>query len=158
MTVNQQNSSTNLYIVSALALIFFVGTILFSWATLPAAKRGVAETAGEGPAGAPQVSQAGAAEVAAGNPDKGQEIYGTICIACHGQGGVGIQGLGKDMTTSEFIAGLSDQELVEFITVGRDPSDPLNTTGIAMPAKGGNPSLDDEDLLDIVAYIRSIQK
>lgn len=158
MTVNQQNNSNNLYLVSALALIFFVGTVYFSWITLPAAKRGVSETASEAPASAPQVSQESAAEVSTGNPDKGQELYGTICIACHGQGGVGIQGLGKDMTTSEFIAGLSDEELVEFIKVGRDPSDPLNTTGVAMPAKGGNPSLDDEDLFHIVAYIRSIQK
>jgi len=42
--------------------------------------------------------------------------------------------------------------------VGRDPSDPLNTTGIGMPSKGGNPSLSDEDLQDVVSYIRSIQK
>ena len=35
------------------------------------------------------------------------------------------------MTNSEFIAGLTDDELVEFIKMGRDPSDLLNTTGVA---------------------------
>ena len=48
--------------------------------------------------------------------------------------------------------------MVDFIKVGRDPSDPLNTTGVAMPPKGGNPALDEEDLYDIVAFIRVIQK
>ena len=68
------------------------------------------------------------------------------------------EGLDKDMTTSEFIAGKSDDELVEFIKAGRAPDDPLNTTGVAMLPKGGNPSLSDEDLYDIVAYIRTLQK
>ena len=40
------------------------------------------------------------------------------------------------MTSSEFIAGKTDDELIEFIKVGRDPSDPLNTTG-------DTPTLDD---------------
>jgi disulfide bond formation protein DsbB len=53
--------------------------------------------------------------------------------------------------------GLSDTELVEFIKVGRDPGDPANTTGIGMPAKGGNPSLDDDDILAILAYIGSLE-
>jgi disulfide bond formation protein DsbB len=98
------------------------------------------------------------AQVSAGNPSKGQELFTATCAACHGPAGEGVQGLGKDVTTSAFIAGETDQELVDFIKVGRDPSDPLNTTGIGMPAKGGNPSLSDEDLLDIVAFIRSIQQ
>jgi disulfide bond formation protein DsbB len=62
------------------------------------------------------------------------------------------------MTASEFIAGKSDDELVEFLKVGRPPDDPLNTTGVAMLPKGGNPSLTDEDLHNIVAYIRTLQQ
>ena len=91
-----------------------------------------------------------------GDPVKGKELF-TSCAACHGPAGEGVPGLGKDMRTSEFIAGNTDDELVEFVKVGRDPSDSLNTTGVAMPPKGGNPALSDEDLYDIVAYIRSIQ-
>jgi disulfide bond formation protein DsbB len=93
----------------------------------------------------------------AGDPVKGEELFVT-CAACHGPKGEGVEGLGKDMTASEFIAGKSDDELVEFIKVGRAPDDPLNTTGVAMLPKGGNPALSDEDLYDIVAYIRTLQK
>lgn len=93
----------------------------------------------------------------AGDPVKGKELFVT-CAACHGPNGEGVEGLGKDMTASEFIAGKSDAELVEFIKVGRAPDDPLNTTGVAMLPKGGNPALTDEDLNDIVAYIRTLQK
>jgi disulfide bond formation protein DsbB len=93
----------------------------------------------------------------AGDPVKGEELFVT-CAACHGPEGEGVEGLGKDMTASEFIAGKTDDELVEFIKVGRAPDDPLNTTGVAMLPKGGNPALTDEDLYDIVAYIRTLQE
>jgi len=86
----------------------------------------------------------------------GQRIYGGLCFACHGQGGVGITGLGKPLVNSEFIDGLTDDELVAFLEVGRQPTDPLNTTGQLMPAKGGNPALTDEDLFNVTAYIRSL--
>jgi disulfide bond formation protein DsbB len=97
-----------------------------------------------------------AATAPAGDPAKGQEMFATTCAACHGPAGQGVQGLGKDMTVSEFIGGLSDAELLAFIKVGRAPTDPLNTTGVLMPPKGGNPALTDEQLLDIIAYIRQI--
>lgn len=87
---------------------------------------------------------------------EGKSIYDGSCVACHADGGVGVDGLGKPLVGSEFVAGLSDSELVEFITVGRDTSDPLNTSGIAMPPKGGNPSLSDADIDFVVAYLRSI--
>lgn len=94
----------------------------------------------------------------AGNAAGGEVLFTQTCAACHGPKGEGVQGLGKDMTTSEFIAGKSDDELVEFIKVGRAPDDPLNTTGVAMLPKGGNPALSDDDLYDIVAFIRTLQR
>ncbi len=99
-----------------------------------------------------------AAPTSPGNPEVGKELYAGTCIACHGEGGIGIEGLGKDMTASEFVADKTDAELIAFIKVGRDPSHPLNTTGVAMPPKGGNPALNDGDLNDIVAYVRTLQK
>jgi disulfide bond formation protein DsbB len=99
-----------------------------------------------------------AASVSAGDPDAGEEKFNEVCIACHGAGGIGIEGLGKDMTTSEFIAEQSDEELLEFVKTGRPIGDPLNTTGIDMPAKGGNPALTDDQILDIIAYMRTLQK
>jgi disulfide bond formation protein DsbB len=47
---------------------------------------------------------------------------------------------------------------VAFIKVGRGVDDPANTTGVAMLPKGGNPGLSDQDLYDIVAYLRTLQK
>lgn len=111
------------------------------------------------PAQQPETSKAEAQPaVAAGDAANGEKLFNTTCIACHGQGGVGVQGLGKDMTTSEFLLSVSDAELIAFIKQGRDPSDPLNTTGVAMPSKGGNPALTDENLADIVAYVRTLHK
>jgi disulfide bond formation protein DsbB len=66
--------------------------------------------------------------------------------------------LGKDLTTSVFVRDLDDEQLVTFITVGRTPDDPLNTTGVVMPPRGGNPALTDSDLLDIAAFIRSLEE
>lgn len=87
--------------------------------------------------------------------NEGQGVYQSICTTCHGMDAQGIPGLGKNLVTSEFIASLTDDELVQFLIVGRDSSDPLNTTGIPMPPRGGNPSITDEQLMAVVAYLRS---
>ncbi len=57
------------------------------------------------------------------------------------------------MTQNRFIATKTNQELVEFIKTGGVPDEPL----IMLP-KAGNPSLTDEDLYDVAAYIRSLQR
>jgi disulfide bond formation protein DsbB len=88
----------------------------------------------------------------------GETLFQNTCAACHGSDAKGLPGLGKDLTTSEFVKGLSDAELVAFITEGRPVDDPANTRGVAMPPKGGNPALTDEDLFDIVAYIRTLEE
>lgn len=94
----------------------------------------------------------------AGDVAKGKATYDTLCVACHGAGGIGVEGLGKPFTTSEFLTEVSDAEFVEFIKTGRDISDPANTTGIAMPPKGGNPALSEEQMSDIVAYVRTLHE
>lgn len=94
----------------------------------------------------------------AGDPVAGEKLFLGTCVACHGQDGQGLPGLGKNLITSEFVAGTTDSELVEFIKVGRGPDDPLNTTGVRMPAKGNNPALSDQDLYNIVAYLRTLRQ
>lgn len=109
------------------------------------------------PAAAQQVeAPAATEEVAAGDPVKGKEMFATTCAACHGPEGKGVQGLGKDMTSSTFISERTDAELLEFILQGRAPTDPLNTTGVLMPPKGGNPALTNEQLMDIIAFVREL--
>lgn len=108
------------------------------------------------------VSDASAAPVAVseaqGDPAKGQQAFQSACVACHGPDAKGVTGLGKSLhpSDSEFVRSHSDAELVEFIKVGRQPDDPLNTTGVAMPPKGGNPAISDDDLYNIVAWIRTL--
>lgn len=96
--------------------------------------------------------------VSSGDPKKGEETFNQVCIACHGAGGVGIENLGKPFTTSEFVRSHSDEDLLAFVKTGRPISNPDNTTGVDMPPKGGNPALSDEQILDIIAYIRTLQK
>jgi disulfide bond formation protein DsbB len=90
--------------------------------------------------------------------EHGKEIFMTTCVACHGADAKGIKGLGKDLTASTFAKGLSDDDLVAFINRGRDPSDPLNTTKVAMPPKGGNPALTDQDIRSVAMYVHSLEK
>ena len=92
-----------------------------------------------------------------GNATKGKVSFVSTCAACHGPDGKGMPNLGKDLTTSTFAKGLSDAEFVEFIKTGRPASHPLNTTKVDMPPRGGNPALTDEDLADIVAFVRTLE-
>jgi len=102
--------------------------------------------------------ESGSTEVSAGDPVAGEAQFQSTCAACHGTDAKGLPNLGKDMTTSEFIASQSDAELLAFVKQGRPVSDPANTTGVDMPPKGGNPALTDEQILDIIAYIRTLQE
>lgn len=115
----------------------------------------------EAPAPAPAQPAAtqppAAPAVPAGDPVKGKVAFAT-CAGCHGPEGKGIEGLGKDFTTSEFVKSQTDEQLMAFIKVGRPASDPLNTTGVDMPPKGGNPAFTDEQLRDVIAYVRSLQQ
>ena len=92
-----------------------------------------------------------------GDPVKGSKLYLRTCMACHGLKGQGLPGLGKPLQTSEFVTGLDDPSFVEFLIAGRSPKDPLNTTGAAMLPRGGNPTLRDQDLMDIVVHVRTLQ-
>jgi disulfide bond formation protein DsbB len=86
---------------------------------------------------------------------EGQELF-LACSACHGPDAHGLPNLGKDLVNSEFVHSLSDADLLTFIKTGRPIWDAMNTTGIDMPPRGGNPALTDDDLLAIIAYVRSM--
>ncbi|MBK8136316.1 MAG: c-type cytochrome [Chloroflexi bacterium] len=86
---------------------------------------------------------------------RGESLF-ISCVACHGPDAHGLPNLGKDLIASEFVAAQTDESLVQFIITGRPIWDPLNTSGIDMPGKGGNPAMTTEDIQAIVAYIRSI--
>ncbi|MBK8048985.1 MAG: cytochrome c [Anaerolineales bacterium] len=103
-------------------------------------------------------SAAGQPVATAGDAEAGKKLFATACVACHGPNGEGVQGLGKDLKVSTFVAENDDAQMLEFLKKGRDVTDPLNTTKVAMPPKGGNPALNDQDLANLVAYIRSLHQ
>ncbi len=102
---------------------------------------------------------AAAAPQMVGDPVAGEAVYMSICVACHGPNAEGMPNLGKSMhpDDSDFITSKTDEELVEFIKVGRTPDDPLNTTGVGMPAKGGSPAITEQQLYDVVAWMRTLE-
>jgi mono/diheme cytochrome c family protein len=92
----------------------------------------------------------------AGYIASGARLYATSCSACHGPDAKGVKGNGPSLVNNPFCMSLDDEAMLAFVKKGRDPGDAANTTGIGMPARGGNPALDDDDILDIIAYIRSL--
>ncbi len=88
---------------------------------------------------------------------RGREQYLGTCTACHGPNGEALPNLGKDLRHSEFVATQSDSQMRMFMKLGRNTWDAENTTGVAMPPKGGNPMLTDDDLVDIVHFLRYLQ-
>ncbi len=123
----------------ALPLVFFVGC------------GGGSEESSSTTTSSPQIDNDALARA------KGKAIFKKTCVACHGENGEGIENLGKDWTQSDFIATSSDEELVEFLKVGRTLDDPKSAGNAIMPPKGGDPTLTDEDLLNVVKFMRTLQ-
>lgn len=88
---------------------------------------------------------------------QGREEFIMNCTSCHGEHGEAKPGLGRDIMHSKFVAERTDDELIGYIKVGRRSNDPLNTTGVDMPPKGGNPALNEAQMRLIVVYIRALQ-
>ncbi len=86
----------------------------------------------------------------------GRDLYVALCSSCHGPNGEGMDGLGKSFIDSQFVKDSTDKEIIMLVKMGRPIWDPANTTGIDMPPKGGNPAMSDDDLNNIIEYIRSI--
>lgn len=98
----------------------------------------------------------GGAQLAGVMGGVGHDLFISSCSACHGSTGEGMEGLGKPLADSPFIEAKTDKELITFIKMGRPIWDAENTTGVDMPPKGGNPALSEEQLSDIVKYIRTL--
>jgi len=79
------------------------------------------------------------------------------CAVCHGQNAEGMPRLGKNLHNNPFVASQTDDALVQFLIEGRPATHPDNSRGVDMPPKGGNPALTNENLQQIVDYLRSIQ-
>jgi mono/diheme cytochrome c family protein len=109
-----------------------------------------AATARSGPSGVPTTHVGDAAQ--------GKRIYLGACAACHALDGTGVKGQGQNLRDSTFLKDKSDDKALAFVKTGRQPFDPESKLHLAMPARGGNPSLTDANLLDAIAYVRELEK
>jgi mono/diheme cytochrome c family protein len=81
-----------------------------------------------------------------GDAAHGSELYLVHCLACHGAQGEG--GIGTQLQPNAFVQSLADSELVDFLAIGRP--------GTIMA--GFADRLTDQELVDIVAWLRDWQK
>jgi len=141
------------FAISGLALLVVLAVIFYP---MPQPRTASPEIPSEGSAASSTPASPPVVAALQGNPEKGRELFLGTCASCHGQDAKGLPGLGKDLTASVFVKQQTDAQLLEFIKRGRPATDPANTTGVDMPPKGGNPALTDQDLADIVAFIRTL--
>lgn len=86
----------------------------------------------------------------------GKLHFDRVCATCHGRDARGLPKQGKNLHDNEFTQSLSDDELVAFLKRGRPSTHELNTRGVDMPPKGGDPTMTEEDLRQIVAFLRTL--
>jgi disulfide bond formation protein DsbB len=87
----------------------------------------------------------------------GQAQYLQSCATCHGANGQGMPHQGPSLLDSTFVSGTADAELADFLKRGRLPTEPGSVMRLYMPPRGGNPSLSDDDLSDIVKHMRRLR-
>lgn len=81
----------------------------------------------------------------------GKAVYSQTCIACHGANGKGALPGVRDFTAADGPLSKTDEELIKNITEGFQSAG----AALAMPAKGGNPSLSEADVKAVLAYLRA---
>jgi mono/diheme cytochrome c family protein len=91
-----------------------------------------------------------------GDPAKGEQLYAKTCVTCHG---ASLEGnIGPRLNPIQKLSGVQDpldpQYLITTITDGRPASDGFP----AMPPKGGNANLSDQDIKDLAAYIIKVNR
>jgi len=80
----------------------------------------------------------------------GKAIYGETCIACHGENGKGTLPGTPDFTQKNGRLSKSDSDLFNSILNGYQSKGSM----MAMPAKGGDSSLSNAEVSEVLRYIR----
>ncbi|MBI2993579.1 MAG: cytochrome c5 family protein [Gammaproteobacteria bacterium] len=108
---------------------------------------GAEQPAVEPAATAETVATAAPPAAAAAPADVGKQTYSGLCFSCHGTGLPGIPQFGDKAAWAPRIAAGTDL-LHEHALKGY-----TGTSGIMMPAKGGNPALSDDEVKLAVDYM-----
>ncbi len=92
---------------------------------------------------------------AGGNPADGEQAFESICSSCHGA--IGITEIpGVPVFSNGERMDKTDEQLKHSIRNG--VNNPDNPAGMVMPPFGGGPVLNEKQLSDVIAYIRSLKK
>lgn len=95
-------------------------------------------------------SQVSVAALQPGDPRAGRTVYNSNCIACHGATGVGLVAGVPNFTKADGRLAQSDDVLLRNIINGyQSPGSPM-----AMPPRGGDPDLTDQDLRNALSFMR----
>ena len=80
----------------------------------------------------------------------GESVYQTTCVACHGADGTGVfPGTPNFTSANSPLATKSRDELLRNMLNGfQSQGSPM-----AMPAKGGNPALGEQDMRNVLEYL-----
>lgn len=93
--------------------------------------------------------------IAGGNPADGEQAFESICSSCHGA--IGITEIpGVPVFSNGERMDKTDEQLKHSIRNG--VNNPDNPAGMVMPPFGGGPVLNEKQLSDVIAYIRSLKK
>jgi len=80
----------------------------------------------------------------------GRDVYMSTCIACHGPDGQGALPGVPDFSDGKWPAGTDDATLLKRVRDGfQSAGSPL-----AMPPRGGNPALTDDELKAVLDYMK----
>ena len=91
-----------------------------------------------------------------GDAANGKKWFGMSCVTCHGPTADGVGNAAPSLRTSEFLGTANDMSIASLIRNGRAATDPANKTGKVMPAKGGNPFLEESKIADLVAFLKDL--
>ena len=84
-----------------------------------------------------------------GNVANGDKIFHETCVTCHGEDGHGVIPGAPDFTKKGGVLSKPHAVMIEHIKNGfQAPGNPM-----AMPPKGGNPDLTDQDIKDVHQYL-----
>ena len=108
-----------------------------------------------GPGATPSAESQSTGTALPGDPTNGAQLFGQTCASCHGADLTG--GVGPRLNPIERCGNTKDPLAVPYLTqVVTDGLQGVTCTSAQskqMPAKGGNSSLTDKDVADIVSYI-----
>jgi putative heme-binding domain-containing protein len=92
-----------------------------------------------------------------GIAENGKKWFGMSCVTCHGPTGDGVANAAPSLRASQFLKTSDATTIANLIRNGRAATDPANKTGKVMPAKGGNPFLDESKIADLVAFLQNLE-